>query len=293
MLLLDTIVLRPYVFVFFLLYLAGSTLHLGLNRAILFGIAGYGIAWLSEFSSIHTGFPYGLYHYIETTRGQEIWVLGVPFMDSLSYVFLAYASYSVALLILSPVRKSPWLFSVLETRKIRNSLFTTFLGTFLFVYLDIIIDPVALQGDRWFLGRLYAYPEGGVYFGVPLSNFAGWFLTGFLMLRALQEIDHLLAENRVPDYIPGQRAPWRLLVGPALYAGVLIFNLLITFFIGERLLGIVGLFTVLLPSVIVAAVMKLKLSMRDPQEEWAAHLRDFPTMGAREEAGRLEGHREE
>ena len=35
---------------------------------------------------------------------QELWVAGVPFMDSLSYVFLAYASYSLALVALTPGR---------------------------------------------------------------------------------------------------------------------------------------------------------------------------------------------
>ncbi|HXY61765.1 MAG TPA: carotenoid biosynthesis protein, partial [Nitrospirota bacterium] len=78
MLLLDTLLLRPYVFVFLAVYLAGCSLHLGLKRALLFGIAGYAIAWLSEFSSIHNGFPYGHYYYLNGTMGKEIWVLGVP-----------------------------------------------------------------------------------------------------------------------------------------------------------------------------------------------------------------------
>ncbi len=44
--------------------------------------------------------------------------------------------------------------------------------------LDVVIDPLAVRGDRWFLGRVFDYPSGGVYFGVPLSNFAGWLLVG-------------------------------------------------------------------------------------------------------------------
>src|SRR5512143_2134124 len=101
-LLLGTIVLRPYVFIFLLAYLLGCSLHLGVKRAVLFCIAGYLIAWLSEYSSIHNGIPYGYYYYVERTKGRELWVMGVPFMDSLSYVFLAYASYCMALLVSSP-----------------------------------------------------------------------------------------------------------------------------------------------------------------------------------------------
>jgi putative membrane protein len=275
MILLDTILLRPYVFVFFLLYLAGCTLHLGFLRAVLFGVVGYGIAWLSELSSIHTGFPYGSYYYIQTTREQELWVLGVPFMDSVSYVFLAYASYSLAVLLLSPVRPAGTLVTVLETRKIRSSRSTALLATVLFVYLDIIIDPVALQGSRWFLGQIYGYPGGGAYFGVPLSNFAGWFLTGGLMMLALQRIDGTLAAWRIPD-LHGRHSPWRFLIGPVLYAAVLLFNLSVTFLIGERFMGTVGVFIVLLPALLACATVKARAAMQDREEEWAAHLADFP-----------------
>ena len=58
LLVLNTIALRPYVFVFLLIYMLGCSLHLGLKRALLFIIAGYVIAWLSEYSSIHSGIPY-------------------------------------------------------------------------------------------------------------------------------------------------------------------------------------------------------------------------------------------
>lgn len=282
MLLVDTIMLRPYVFVFFLLYVIGCSVHLGFKRALLFGIAGYGIAWLSEFSSIHTGFPYGSYYYIEETRGREIWVLGVPLMDSLSYVFLAYASYSLSLMLIAPVRIWKKFVYLLETRAHRTSLFTTFLGAFLFVYLDIIIDPVALKGDRWFLGLIYGYPDGGTYFGVPLSNFAGWFLTGFIMIFILQRIDRWLDRDR-PGKDARQPYPWRYLIGPSLYAGVLVFNLSVTFFIGEYLMGWVGLFIALLPAVLVYVIMKIKLSGKTGQEAWKEHVRDFPAGGLAEE----------
>ncbi len=117
---LGTVVLRPYFVAFFLAYFLACSLHLGVLRAIIFAIAGYAIAWLSEFSSIHCGFPYGYYYYIEATRGRELWVLGVPFMDSMSFVFLSYASYSLALMAVSPLIRLGGIY-VLENRKIRYS----------------------------------------------------------------------------------------------------------------------------------------------------------------------------
>jgi uncharacterized membrane protein len=273
---LQTIVLRPYVFVFLLIYLLGCSLHLGLKRALLFWIIGYGIAWLSEYSSIHNGIPYGYYFYIEQTKGREIWVFGVPLIDSMSYVFLAYASYSMAILVSAPVMRLKKILYVLETRAIRNSPFVTILGAMLFVYLDIIIDPVALDGNRWFLGQLYGYPERGVYFGVPISNFAGWLVVGFLMIGALQKIDNYLYRSGTSDYT-GYHYSWRYLVGPVLYAGILVFNISVTFAIRDYMLGWVDIFIVLLPSVLIYSMIKTKLSAGDAENALNAHLRDFPS----------------
>jgi uncharacterized membrane protein len=269
----NTIVMRPYVFVFLLIYLIGCSMHLGVKRAILFCITGYFIAWLSEYSSIHNGIPYGYYFYINYTEGKELWVMGVPFMDSLSYVFLSYASYCMALAVISPVIRSKGIIYLLETRKIRNSIFTTVLGAIFFVYLDIIIDPVALLGNRWFLGQLFGYPEKGVYFGVPISNFIGWLVVGFLLIYTLQKIDNLL--HRQKDWF-GHKYPWRYSIGTGLYIGVLMFNLSITFYIREYNLGWAGIFIILLPSFLFLSLMKLKFSPKNINETLEAHLLDFP-----------------
>jgi uncharacterized membrane protein len=274
-LLLNTILLRPYVFIFLLIYLIGCSLHLGLKRALIFCAAGYFITWMSEYSSIHTGFPYGYYYYIEHTKGEEIWVFGVPFMDSLSYVFLAYASYCVALTITSPVRFTKYGFYLLETRQSRSSFSTRLLGAVFLVYLDIIIDPVALRGNKWFLGQIYGYPHGGCYFGVPLSNFAGWFAVGYVLIYALQKIDTLLATKTSRD-LAGYRYPSRYLIGPSLYLVILIFNLSVTFFIHEYTLGWTGIFILFLPAAILCTIMRSKRREGNFRSAVAAHLRDFP-----------------
>ncbi len=275
---LETVVLRPYVFVFLLVYLIGCSMHLGIKRALLFAVTGYLIAWLSEYSSINNGIPYGHYYYIDQTKDREIWVLGVPFMDSLSYVFLTYASYAMALMVVSPALFSRGAIYLLETREIRKSLSTTMLGTLFFVYLDIIIDPVALRGDKWFLGQIYGYPDGGVYFGVPISNFAGWAVVGFIMIFVLQKTDALLHRMNVKDW-SGFNYSWRFLLGPALYLAVIVFNLCVTFHIGEYTIGWAGVFICLPLFFLFYPLMKHKLSPLTLDDALEAHRRDFP--GAR------------
>ncbi len=273
-LLLGTILLRPYVFIFLLIYLIGCSLHLGVKRAVFFCIAGYAVTWLSEYSSIHNGFPYGWYRYLDATKMQELWVLGVPFMDSLSYVFLAFASYSVALLVISPVIRYRGLWYLLETKNIRGSLSARMLGTFFMVYLDIIIDPVALKGEKWFLGRIYEYPAGGVYFGIPISNFAGWAAVGFLLIWLLQKIDAWLEGKK--DII-GLQYPSRYLIGPGLYLAIAAFNISVTFLIEEYNTAWASLFLFLLPAVLIVWIVKMKLSdMANAASAIEAHRRDFP-----------------
>jgi len=239
-LLWGTVLLRPYVFAFLLVYVAASAIHLGWRRTLLFLPLGYSLAWLSEFCSIHWGVPYGDYFYIPTTADRELWVAGVPFMDSLSYVFLSYCSYAMALFVLSPIAVGGKELFILETRPLRRSRRVLVLGACLFVLLDIIIDPIALQGHRWFLGQIYGYREPGLYFGIPLSNFAGWLIVGLVLIGTLQLLDRFSGLDGQGWNRMGCRVPGGGLLGPVLYLAVLIFNLAVTFWIGETLLGLVG-----------------------------------------------------
>jgi len=237
-LLWGTVLLRPYVFSFLAVYLAAGCAHLGWKRTLAYIPVGYTLAWISEFASIHWGFPYGDYFYIDHTSDRELWVFGVPFMDSLSYVFLSYCSYSMAVFLLSPVRVAHGSLHVRETRAIRRSPQVLVLGAFLFVMLDVIIDPLSLLGDRWFLGLIYGYRSVGYYFGIPMSNFGGWLLVGVVLMAAQQVMDTWKSLDTKMAPARGF-ATWARLLGPVLYVSVLAFGISVTFYIGEMLLGVV------------------------------------------------------
>lgn len=214
---LTTFLHRPYVFAFLAAFLVIGVLNRGLPRTLLFLFLGFSIAWLSEFSSIRNGFPYGLYHYVYENMPGELILGGVPVWDSLSYSFIAYASYETAL-----VRRG-W-------PEAGRGLI---LAALMMTLLDLVIDPLAVRGDRWFLGKIFFYPDGGLYFGVPLSNFAGWFLVALVIFSAYGWL-----EKRLVKTPPPERAPF---LGPSFYCGILFFNLAITFWIGEYTLGAVGI----------------------------------------------------
>jgi putative membrane protein len=219
-LLLGTLMLRPYVFGFLAAYLVAGTLDLGLRRTMLFTASVWPVALLAELSSTRTGFPFGFYTYTQTTRGQELFILNVPFMDSLSFTFLAYASFCLARV-------------VLRGRGGRAALA---LGSGIcMMLLDMVIDPTAVRGDQWFLGWIFYYPDGGPYFDVPLSNFAGWVLVGTVGVGIYLRLRGTAAERA------GQDAEGvRVTPGVALYYAVLSFNLIVTAWIGEWMLVAAG-----------------------------------------------------
>lgn len=269
---IGTFTMRPYVFAFFAAFLLACVPHIGWRRTLQFTVAGYLIAFSSEWLSINTGFPYGWYYYIDSTSNRELWVAGVPFFDSLSYVFLAYCSYATALFILSPLKAWRWNVSTLETRKIRRSFSALLLGAFLQTFLDIIIDPVALQGSRWFLGQIYGYREQGLHFGVPLSNYAGWLLTSLFLMAAFQLIDARRSDAAPQD--PAQ-LPFRSLLGPILYLSVLVFNITMMLVIGERFMALCGTLMFTLP-VLIVVNLALRRINRYSRQELAEHLEDYP-----------------
>jgi putative membrane protein len=253
-----TVTLRPYVFIFLALYLAVATLNMGFRRALIFTVLAYGVAFASEYSSTRNGFPYGFYDYIETTRGRELWLSNVPFMDSISYAFLNYISYTVALLFCSPLHIRGWDVQLPAASEENSRSWKAIgLGALLVTLLDVVIDPVANLGDRWFLGKIYTYREPGEYFNIPLTNFYGWFLVGAVILYTFTRIDRFWARRGFSDC--GIRpVPAKALLGPGLYFGVLAFNLAVTFYIGEWRLGLcsAGIFL----AVLTAVIGKIKMS---------------------------------
>jgi uncharacterized membrane protein len=217
-LLAGTIVLRPYVVGFLAFFLVAGTRDLGCARTLGFLLWGFLVALVAELSSTRVGVPFGLYHYTGATAGAELFVSNVPFFSPLSFPFLAYASCCLAGRVLGPA----WAGS--RAGRLRM----VALSGALMALLDVVIDPLAVRGGHWFLGHLFSYPEGGIYFGVPLSNFAGWLLVGWATVGGYV-------------WATGAARPDSPRLGIALYYLVLAVNLTVTLWIGEIVIAGAGI----------------------------------------------------
>lgn len=237
-----TLALRPYVFAFLALFLLAGAVDLGWRRTLRFAACLWPVACLAEFSSTRTGIPFGHYQYTGLTRGRELFVADAPFVDALSFTFLGYAAFCLARAALAGREPSAWVMALV--------------AGMLMMALDVVIDPLAVRGDRWFLGRIFEYTHPGVYFGVPLSNFVGWVIVGALGVG--------LYIFLTPGVI-GRRV-WP---GAGLYYGVLGFNLGVTLWIGEWVLAAMG---TALHVAIAAAIWRIQrtpTTQRSPENQGA------------------------
>jgi len=238
---LKTIAFRPYVFLFLAAFLYAAIRLIGWSRTWRFWTVSWLTAFVCEYSSTRTGMPFGWYFYNGSTVGQELYISDVPFMDSLSFSFLLYAAYCLALCLVLPLDRNVFSFglSVKQLRldsPARTGWKVLVLTAVLFAFMDMVIDPIALRGDQWFLGKIYYYPDPGFHFGVPIANYIGWVIVGLVSLALYFPLERRLSTHMFPS------SPiTSLLLGVGLYYGVLVFNLSMTFWIGEWFMGLSGL----------------------------------------------------
>jgi uncharacterized membrane protein len=115
---------------------------------------------------VRTGFPFGHYYFTDL-MGPKLFV--VPIQLGLAYLGMAYLSWTLARLILGNMR-SPLVGSRVATLPV--------VAAFIMVAWDFSQDPVWST-----ILHLWIWRQGGVYFGVPVSNFLGWYLTVYVFYQ--------------------------------------------------------------------------------------------------------------
>ncbi|MCA8912245.1 MAG: carotenoid biosynthesis protein [Planctomycetes bacterium] len=285
---------RPYVFVFLLAFLAFSWMEQGKLRTGIWLVTGYLIALAAEWCSVNPAIrlPFGYYVYHKDVLANDLLVFGVPFFDSLSFAFLSYVSFSFAQYFMSPLWRRGLNYQRVTSRGIRNSPATLFLGAALMMIIDVVVDPVAHLGRYWFLGDIYHYPSPGYHFNVTMANYAGWFVVGWVIIFVNQRIDGFLANRELVNDKPVELpyVPHKGLFAPLFWAGILLFNLGVTAWLGwgfepdpdvdfdaaeVRKLFLSGCFVVT-PILLLAAAQLVKPSNRPGAEDLTAWLADYP-----------------
>ncbi len=187
--------------------------RLGLRRSALFFLWGSAVGAAAELMGTQTGVPFGAYAYSDLLGAK---IAGhVPWLIPPSWYAMSLLSYDLA-------------------RRLRLPAWGTVLTAAAFMTLwDVALDPAMTTAVPVGGQAFWTYPGGGVYFGMPLVNWAGWLLTSAVIAWGYERLLGGL------DYA----APW----APALYAVNVLFPVFICFAYGAALAGALGLAALAIP----------------------------------------------
>ena len=136
--------------------------YLGPRRAALSLLALSAFGYAVEMVGVATGLPYGAFYYGDAL-GQKALGL-VPYLLPISYAPLVLGAVAASW----RDGSGPNHRSLLILR-----------SALLLALMDGVLDPGAASLGFW------VWPEGGAYYGVPLSNYAGWLVSGALAAALL------------------------------------------------------------------------------------------------------------
>jgi uncharacterized membrane protein len=160
---LDSFLVTALIFILVMLY---AVERYGKKNAFIFFIITSAVSLFFENLSVITGFPFGFYHYSPT-----LGVLPVPLIIIFEYFAMGYLSWTIAHILTGQYSKK------LEGKQI---FLVPFVASFIMVMWDLTVDPISatLQG-LW----VWTYP--GPFFGIPISNYFGWFLVVYIFFQIL------------------------------------------------------------------------------------------------------------
>lgn len=165
-----------------LFVVAHGTLAYGWRGFGVYAVVTFAVALLFEATSIRTGFPFGFYiHHL----GPGLKLFGIPWVVPLSYVVTGWLAWSLARLV---VRDQP-------AQTGGADRFTTpLVATFILAGYDLCFDSIGSTA----LG-LWTWRDPSGLFGVPLSNFLGWLLTGWAAYQIFAFCEPRLAPGRATN----------------------------------------------------------------------------------------------
>lgn len=156
-----------------MLYLPGE----GAGRVVRFFFIGSLLGGLSELIGTTTGFPFGEYGYTEWLGPKAFG--HVPLFIPASWFAMSIVSYDLAGRLAGGLPGRPG--DRPDERPARARLVRIGLTALLMVLWDVSLDPAMSRAFPF-----WTYPEGGFFYGMPLSNWFGWFAVAAVIATAYE-----------------------------------------------------------------------------------------------------------
>ncbi|MDX1674448.1 MAG: carotenoid biosynthesis protein [Longimicrobiales bacterium] len=142
----------------------------------------YALSLGSELMGTAFGIPFGPYSYTDLLGPK--WLDLVPFLIPLSWFFMAVPAYGLAARALGG-REAYALGRAAREATGRGGAFgRILLGSLLLLAWDLTLDPAMSEVTRY-----WVWGEPGPYYGMPLMNLFGWYVTGVVLMAVLEWLD--------------------------------------------------------------------------------------------------------
>lgn len=151
--------------------LVSAVLVLGARRSVVFLVLSLGLTFLLEATGVATGWIYGSYHY-SNMLGPLLLGL-VPAVVPLFWFTMLLPSYAIAL------RLAPRPHTVVVAA----------LSALAMVSWDLSLDPLMVHRGHW------VWETQGDYYGVPLQNYLGWWITAFVVVLLYRWVVRRISEE--------------------------------------------------------------------------------------------------
>jgi uncharacterized membrane protein len=172
--------------------------RLGWRTSLAIFAVAFSISLASELTGTTTGYPFGPYSY--TTQLGYLIGGRVPFNIPTSWFFMLYASLAICgrVLRVGDDAASRWRWAAV--------------AAVVLTAWDVSMDPAMVATTHWLwhlpplddaspLRRVFL---GGHFYGMPLTNWLGWLLTGFVVARAMLAV---VPPSRWAEHVSPSRLP--------------------------------------------------------------------------------------
>ncbi|MCL4559057.1 MAG: carotenoid biosynthesis protein [Chloroflexi bacterium] len=156
----------------------------GWSRTLLLLGLTFGVSLLFESVGVATGLVYGPYHYTDRLGPKFLGL--VPYLIPVAWFMMMYPSFLMAQRLAPPrLHGIGWAVTVAGV------------GGLIMTAWDLIMDPLMVASGHW------VWEVKGAYFGVPLQNYAGWWLTTFVTFLLFILLSRQRIESRISPEAEG------------------------------------------------------------------------------------------
>ena len=154
----------------------------GWKKTLLLVVLVVACGLFFESLGVATGLVYGPYHYTDQLGPKFLGL--VPWLIPVAWTFMMYPSMVIATAI-TPA----------SIKGVKKGLVIAALSGVIMTAWDVVMDPMMVLGGNW------VWDVKGAFFGIPLQNYWGWWLTSFCAVGLYRWLSRNMPEKItiIPD----------------------------------------------------------------------------------------------